>query len=614
MPFRRLEPLKNRLNSGEIAPNGAAEAGETPAPPIVQTFLLLLTVTLGFFSSAALAQPADLILHNGRIWTVNDDDPRAHAVAIRDGRFITVGSDEEALAHRGPGTKVIDLQERFALPGFIDSHIHFGSAAAFHEFNIMRVRTQAEFVERLRDVVSRLEAGEWIRGGFWGAYDQWAEGSAGDAASEPFTPRVTAQVDRITTDNPMFIQRFDRSAYAVNRAAMRAAGLDPEDPQAPDVVFERDESGRATGVVRGAGARAFFARHAPQEVSRDRRVQRTRNALERIARAGVTTVDDMSDDEQLEIYRDLRDSGDLTCRVRFRYTLDRWEEVASKGVHIGSGDAWIRLGCLKGFVDGIMGTSSARFFEPYEHDPGERGSWRDMMTTDDGAYAPEKFLAMMVGADRAGLQLSIHAIGDEANHVLLNLLERLREINGAKDRRFRLVHAQVIAPDDFHRLGELDVVAEVQPFHLSDDMRWMEERIGHERSKGAYAFRTINDSGATLAFGSDWPGTSASEYPINPLLGIYAAATRQTLTGDPPGGWFPDERISVEEAIRAYTINNAYANFDEDELGSIEVGKLADMTVLSENILDVPPRRLLETEAVYTIVDGEIVYARDGDD
>jgi len=575
-------------------------------------FLPLLAL-LAFLSSPVAAQPADMILHNGRIWTVNEDAPRAHAVAIRDGRFIAVGADEEVMAHRGAETKIIDLEERFALPGFIDSHIHFGSAAAFHEFNIMRVRTQAEFVERLRDVVDRLAPGEWIRGGFWGAYDEWAEGSAGDAAAQPFVPRVSPEVDRITARNPMLIHRFDRSAYAVNRAALIKAGLDPDDPSAPNVEFERDAQGRITGVVRG-DAWALFAPHAPDEVSRERRVRRTRNALRMIARAGVTKVDDMSDDLQLEIYRDLRDRGELTCRIQFRYTLDRWEEVASRGITVGSGDAWIRLGCLKGFVDGIMGTSSARFFQPYAHQPNVRGRWRDMMTDEEGDYAPKKFLEMMAGADRAGLQLSIHAIGDQANHVLLNLLERLVEMNGPKDRRFRLVHAQVIAPEDFERLGELDVIAEMQPFHLSDDMRWMEERIGRKRSRGAYAIRTIKEAGATLAFGSDWPGTSAAEYPINPLLGIYSAVTRQTVAGEPAGGWFPEERITVEEAIRAYTINNAQANFEEDQLGSIEVGKLADMTVLSENILEIPPRRLLETEVIYTIVDGEIVYSLGGNE
>jgi predicted amidohydrolase YtcJ len=232
------------------------------------------------------------------------------------------------------------------------------------------------------------------------------------------------------------------------------------------------------------------------------------------------------------------------------------------------------------------------------------------MVDEKGNFVEGKFLQYMLDADRAGLQLSVHAIGDEANNVLLNYLEVLNRQNGVRDRRFRLVHAQVIAPDDFKRLGKLGVVAEVQPFHLSDDMRWMEERIGRERCKGAYAFKSIKDSGAVLCFGTDWPGTSASEYPINPMLGLYAAVTRQTLSGEPAGGWFPEQRISMEEAIRAYTYGTAYANFEEKIKGSIEVHKVADLVVLTKNLLQASPREILDTKVVMTIVGGKIVYGQ----
>jgi predicted amidohydrolase YtcJ len=316
----------------------------------------------------------------------------------------------------------------------------------------------------------------------------------------------------------------------------------------------------------------------------------------------------MSDDEQLEIYRELHKSGELTVRVHFRPGLDRWKELADKGVRVGSGDEWIRLGSLKGHIDGIMGTSSARFFEPYSNNQNNRGRWRPLMVDDRGRLVEGKFLKYMLDADKAGLQLTVHAIGDEANSVLLDYLEELERSQGKKDRRFRLVHAQVIAPKDFTRLGKLGIVAEVQPFHLSDDMRWMEERIGKDRCKTAYAFKSIQDSGAVLSFGTDWPGTSASEYPINPMLGLFAAVTRQTLRGEPSAGWFPEERISIEDAIKAYTYNTAYANFEEKIKGSIEEGKLADLTVLSKNLLKVPPKEILETKVVYTIVAGKVVY------
>jgi hypothetical protein len=527
-------------------------------------------------------------------------------VAITDGKFVVVGPNSDVLKTRGPLTQVIDLKGRFVVPGFNDNHVHFASAAQFLEFNIMAVGSQDEFVTRVKDVISRLPKGEWVVGGFWGAYDQWSQGSAGSAQRELFAPDMR-RIEEITADYPVFIRKFDDSQFAANRAAIRAAGLDPAKPAAPEVEFLSDANG-PTGHMRGKGVLRLFNAVVPRRFSRERRTQQTRNALSEIRKYGVTNVSDMSDDEQLEIYRELHSKGELTVRIHFRPGLDRWPELASKGTRVGTGDDWIRLGALKGHIDGIMGTSTARFFEPYSNSKDNRGRWRPLMVDASGNFVAGKFLGYMLDADRAGLQLTVHAIGDEANNVLLNYLDELNKRNGKRDRRFRLVHAQVIAPSDFARLGQLGVVAEVQPFHLSDDMRWMEERIGHERCKGAYAFKSIQKSGAVLSFGTDWPGTSASEYPINPMLGLYAAVTRQTITGQPVAGWFPDERITIEEAIRAYTYGTAYANFEEKTKGSIEVGKLADLTVLSQNLLKIPPADLLKTKVVYTIVNGKVVY------
>jgi predicted amidohydrolase YtcJ len=552
---------------------------------------------------------ADLILYNGVIWTVDEKNPTVEAVAIKDGKFVVVGSDAAALKLRGPDTRVIDLKRAFVVPGFNDNHVHFASAAQFLEFNIMRASTQQEFVARVKEVTARLPEGEWIVGGFWGAYDQWAAGSAGNQRREPFAPNISL-VNEITAHYPMFIRKFDDSQFAANQAALRALKLDPNNPQAPDVEFLRDSQGRLNGHMRGKGVTRLFNSVMPRNFSRERRIQQTKNALAEIRKFGVTNVSDMSDDLQLDIYKELRRNGELTVRVHFRPGLDRWKEMSDKGIRVGSGDDWIRMGALKGHIDGIMGTSTARFFQPYSNDATNRGRWRPLMVNEKGEFVEGKFLGYMLNADRAGLQITVHAIGDEANNVLLNYLDELNKQNGKRDRRFRLVHAQVLAPADFKRLGQLGVVAEVQPFHLSDDMRWMEERIGFERTKGAYAFKSIQASGAVLCFGTDWPGTSASEYPINPMLGLYAAVTRQTLTGQPAAGWFPDERISIQDAIRAYTLNTAYANFEEKSKGSIEVGKLADLIVLSKNLLKVAPKELLTTDVLYTIVDGKVVYQK----
>ncbi|HEX7330815.1 MAG TPA: amidohydrolase [Pyrinomonadaceae bacterium] len=568
--------------------------------------LLVLVLILTGVSQAQPSQ-ADLILHNGVIWTVDEKNPTVQAVAIKDGKFVVVGTNSAALKLRGPNTRVIDLKGSFVVPGFNDNHVHFASAAQFLEFNIMRASTQEQFVSRVKEVIARLPKGEWIVGGFWGAYDEWAAGSAGNQRREPFAPDMSL-VNDITTDYPMFIRKFDDSQFAANKAAFQALKLDPNNPHAPDVEFLRDNKGQINGHMRGKGVTRLFSAIIPRNFSRERRVQQTKNALAEIRKYGVTNVSDMSDDVQLDIYKELHRNGELTTRIHFRPGLDRWKELADRGIRVGSGDEWIRLGALKGHIDGIMGTSSARFFEPYSNDANNRGRWRPLMVNDKGEFVEGKFLGYMLDADKAGLQLTVHAIGDEANNVLLNYLDELNKQNGKRDRRFRLVHAQVLAPGDFKRLGQLGIVAEVQPFHLSDDMRWMEERIGSERTKGAYAFKSIQASGAVLSFGTDWPGTSASEYPINPMLGLYAAVTRQTVTGQPAAGWFPNERISIEEAIRAYTYNTAYANFEEKIKGSIEVGKFADLTVLTKNLLKVAPKEILTTETLYTIVNGKIVY------
>jgi len=601
---------------------------------------LIVVIALALSSSASLTsgaqepppEPADLILRNGLVYTVDPTNTLTEAVAIRAGKFVFVGSSKEVMKYRGKQTRVIDLKGQFVLPGFNDNHVHFASAAQFLEFNIMRVATQQEFVARVKEVVARLPKSEWILGGYWGAYDQWAAGSAGSNRREHFSPDVRA-VEAITKDHPMFIRKFDDSEFAANTAALRAIGLDPASPKLPatapnqsaqtgrqgtepaaskieGVEFLKDSSARFNGHLSGRGVLGLFASAIPKKFSHERRVQQTKNALAEIRRYGVTNVSDMSDDEQLDIYRELLKAGELTVRVHFRPGLDRWQELSDRGIKVGSGDEWIRLGALKGHIDGIMGTSTARFFAGYTNDPANHGKWRPLMVDEKGNFVEGKFLKYMLDADQAGLQITVHAIGDEANNVLLNYLEDLNRQNGPRDRRFRLVHAQVLAPDDLKRLGKLGVVAEVQPFHLSDDMRWMEERIGRERCKGAYAFKSIKESGAVLCFGTDWPGTSASEYPINPMLGLYAAVTRQTLTGEPAGGWFPEQRISMEEAIRAYTYNTAYANFEEKIKGSIEVHKVADLVVLTKNLLQASPREILDTKVVMTIVGGKIVYGQ----
>jgi predicted amidohydrolase YtcJ len=567
------------------------------------------------------SEPADLILQNGFIWTVDPSKPVAEAIAVRGGRIIKVGSKAECLALKSDRTRTIDLKGALVLPGFNDNHVHFASAANFFwNIQLMDVHTDDAFVARVRDYVAS-HPGEPIRGGGWGAYEQWELGaSAASRRKESWYPDRKL-IDAITGDTPLFINKFDSSLHFANTAALKRAGF--EDRSDDTIEHIRDGAGRITGTMRIRNARGIEAKFLGNEIRPDhkQRVKMTENALRLVREAGVASFQDMSDDEQLRIYNELLDSGRLTARINFRYGLENWEHMKALGIKRGFGSAMVRLGAVKGHIDGIMGTMGARFYEPYTNDPEKknRGHWRPLTWV-----SPERrtelnrgpFTEMMIKADAADIQISVHAIGDEANGLMLDMIEAMNRANGSRDRRFRLVHAQVLAPRDFDRLKGLGIVAEVQPFHLSDDMRWMEERIGHERCKGAYAFKTIQEKGATLSFGSDWPGTTASIYPINPIYGLYAAVTRQTVQRTPAEGWFPAEKLTIAEAIKAYTWGSAYASFEEDLKGSLTEGKLADITVLDQNLLRTKPEEWIDergnvkVKTLYTIVGGRIVYQR----
>jgi predicted amidohydrolase YtcJ len=436
-------------------------------------------------------------------------------------------------------------------------------------------------------------------------------------------------IDEFTQDRPVLVRRFDRKVYMANSAALELAGIRRGTPDPEGIAVERDANGEPTGAlfnpVSGAvestvlvrdNVRAHFQDLVP-EPSRGQRIAETKRAWEQMAMVGVTSYCDItSNPVYVDIYREMRDRGEMTARVRYRPPLDRWKSMADLGIKIGFGDDWIRFGATKAWIDGIMGNSSARFYEPYTHNPSSRGIWRDIMfpferSPDNPEEMQSRLERLALEADANGIQLSVHAIGDEANGYLMDMLERIIAKNGEKDRRFRLVHAQVMTDRDIRRGGEMNIVAEVQPFHTSDDMRWMEERIGRDRSRGAYAFRRQWDSGMVVSFGSDSPGTNASRYYLNPMLGIYAAVTRKTLSGQPEGGWFPQEKLTVEEAIQAYTLNTAYAGFEENMKGSLAVGKLADFVVLSDNLLTMDPDDIKDVTVETTVVGGKIVYSAD---
>jgi predicted amidohydrolase YtcJ len=575
----------------------------------VGTLIPILLLTIAALSPVR-AQDADLIIVADRAWTGDEARPWAGAVAVRGERILAVGSAAEVDRHRAEHTRVLRLDGGFMTPGFIDNHTHFNSAGALLlGVNLLDVADADGLRDRVTEARDRIPAGAWLLGGDWGAYEAWAHGSTGDDAgrrADPFDPDRTI-IDPVTPNTPAFLWRWDRTAYLANGAALAAAGAscDWEGIECVD--------GRMTGRISGPAIGRI--RTAIPTKSMEQMLAEGRVAMAQLRSYGVTTIHDITPPFQFEVYRRLHDAGDLTTRIYGRPTLDKWEPLAAAGIGHGFGDDWIRVGGLKGFTDGIMGNSTARFYEPYLH-TGERGSWRDSTNTGassgpgSGMEPAGNMLRHLLGADASGHWPQVHAIGDEAIDTLITLMEHVAEVNGPRERRFRIIHTQVMAgPQVAERMARNGIIAEVQPYHAIDDMRWMEERIG-ERSRWAYAFRTLDEAGVLLSFGSDWPGTNASWYTANPMHGIYAAVTRQTLDGLPDGGWFPEERIDVETALRAYTVNNAYAAGEERVKGRLAPGMLADLVVLDRDLFRIAPAEVKDAQVLLTVVGGRVVFER----
>ena len=563
------------------------------------------------------SEPADLVLLNGTIWTVDAHNPKATALVLSGNKITAVcQSDKEAENYVGDETEVFDLNGQFVTPGIIDGHVHFNRAGALiNDANLMMVSDKEGLRKEICRVVEILDDGEWITEGLWGAYEQWALGDAGKEKSEKAEPWRPDRhvIDDLTKKNPCFLCRFDYKEWLANTAALKAAGL--EESKLEGLVIGED--GKPTGIIIRPSAAFNTMRKAVEPKSKKRLMDENRAALKALREAGIVEVHDIERPDQTERFIELQENGELTCRVWLRPDLSRGAELINQGFTIGlhprtkQKDTWLRYGALKGYIDGIMGTHGALFFEPYDDQPDNYGHWR-RHTSDDPNFQErnmEKMYKLIKAGLDGGFVPNVHAIGTRGVAEMLDLYERLKN-EGVDLNGFRVIHAQVIRPQDFPRFKALGVIAEINPYHISDDMRWMEERIGHERCKGAYAFKSLLDNGAMLSFGSDWPGTSAALYHMHPRYLIYASVTRQTLKGTPEEGWFPEQRISVEEAIKAYTINNAYAAFEDDIRGSLTEGKLADITVFDRNLIEIPQSEILEAEVTLTIVDGKVVFRR----
>jgi predicted amidohydrolase YtcJ len=536
---------------------------------------------------------ADSIFVNGRIWTVNKAQPEAEALAVWHGRILAIGGDSDIKALAGSGTRVIDLKGRRVLPGFYDSHVHLlGSGQRLSEVALKDAPDEAEFGRRLSEFDRKLPRDRWLLGGEWD-HDRTFKG---------VLPTAELIDKYVSSGRLVFLRRYDghmgvASTRVLKEARITAATADPSG----GVIYRKTGSKEPSGVLRD-NAMALVDRLIPAP-SDSEIVEAVRSALEEARREGVTSVQDMDGSgpatraKLFRVYQTLAKTGQLTTRVDLRWPISEWKQLADLGVESGLGDDWVKIGGVKGFADGSLGSSTAKMYEAFLNEPGNTGVW---------VTPPGKMREYVLGADRAGISVAIHAIGDQANAEILDIFTEAAKINGARDRRFRIEHAQHLRPEDYSRFRELGVIPSMQPYHAIDDGRWAAGRIGARRCASSYAFHSLLDAGAKLAFGSDW-----SVAPLNPILGIDAAVNRRTLDGKDPGGWFPEQRISVEEAIQAYTLTSAYAAFEEKDRGSLEAGKLADLVVVSRDILAPSEKdHIADTKVVMTVLGGHLVFEK----
>ena len=545
---------------------------------------LLLAAAL--VSGEATAAPAaDLVLRGGRVWA-GKSRPAATAVAVKDGRVAALGSDADVQPLIGPGTRVVDLHGRLVVPGFNDAHVHFLSGGfGLLSVDLRDARDEQDFVRRIAAHARTLPKGTWIQEGNWD-HETWP--------SKALPTR--ALIDAVTPDHPVFVQRLDGHMALANSLALRLSGVTREsrDPEGGTIV--RDARGEPTGILKD-NAEELVTRAIP-EPSREMNLRAARAALREAARVGVTTIQDNSSVDALRTYQDLRAAGELTARFYvWRYASSALEPLEKAGLRTGLGDEWIRLGALKILSDGSMGSGTAAFFDPYTDDPKTSGLL---------LYPVPELERLIREADAAGFQLAVHAIGDRANSLVLDAFEKAAAVNPARERRFRIEHAQVVRKADLARYRRLGVIASIQPSHGIDDMRWAERRIGRERSRDAYNVRSFTEAGIPVAFGTDW-----FVEPLDPRLGLYAAVTRERPEGGPPGGWFPEEKIALEDALDLYTRGSAYAEFAEKEKGTLGPGMLADLVVFAADLFRVPAREILTTPVDFTVAGGRVVFDRE---
>jgi predicted amidohydrolase YtcJ len=535
----------------------------------------------------AQSQPAaDFIIRNAKVWTVDKTHPTAQAVAVLGDRIVAVGSNDDVEGWHGAHTRTIDASGKLLLPGFNDSHVHFvDGGLSLDSVQLNDATSAAEFARRIGEQVKKTPKGEWVTSGDWDE-TKWI----------PAAMPSRDLIDPLSPDTPVFVSRYDGHMALANSVTLRLAGITAQTPDPPGGVIVHDAHGNPTGALKDA-AMDYVYKIAPP-LSHDERLRAVRRALAHAASLGVTSVQHMNPEySDIAVYSELLERGELTTRIYAAPLITGVDDQVKIGIRRAFGGPFLRIGALKAYADGSLGSSTAYCFEPFSNQPNNRGLLSDEM------HPISLMQDRMMKADAAGLQICTHAIGDQGISIILDLYSSVVKAHGESDRRFRIEHAQHMAAKDFDRFAQLHVIASVQPYHAIDDGRWAEERIGRDRASRTYAFRTFLDHGVRLAFGTDW-----NVAPLNPMLGLYAAVTRATLDGKNPNGWFPEQKLTVAEAVEAYTMGSAYAEFQENDKGSITPGKLADMVLLSDDVFTIDPAKIRDVRIMTTWVGGKKVW------
>lgn len=531
---------------------------------------------------------ADTIITNARIYTVDPNHPTAEAVAILGDRIVAVGTSSEIDSWRNDKTNVIDAHGHLLLPGFNDAHVHFVSGGLeLDSINLREAASPEAFRQIVAERVKKTPKGEWITGGDWDE-QKW----------NPAALPTKELIDSVSADTPVFVTRYDGHISLANSYALKLAGVTKSTKVPAGGEIVRDKDGNPTGVLKDA-AQSLVSRKIP-DLTAEQRMRAAKRALAHAASLGVTSVQDMNPEyADIAVYSELAEKGELTTRIYAAPLLEGWNDFAKIGVRRAWGSPYLRFGAMKTFADGSLGASTAYFFQPYTDAPNTRGLLSDEL------HPISQERERLIHADAAHLQICAHAIGDAAISTMLDLFTDVVKANGPRDRRWRIEHSQHMAEKDFKRYAELGVIASVQPYHAIDDGRFAEKRIGPDRVKRTYAFRTFMDNGVHLAFGTDW-----TVAPLSPMWTIYAAVTRATLDGKNPDGWMPEQKLTVAESVQAYTMGSAYAEFQELVKGSITPGKYADMVLLSDDLFKIQPAAIKDVQVEMTMMGGRITYKK----